>query len=117
VTKQQLNGAHVGAGFQQMDSEGVPQTMGRDGLGQSGETARLLAGLPHSVPGDRLTGMIAREEPLLWPPRLPVLAQEVQELGREHHVAVLLPFALLHAHDHSLAVYGSGLQVNRFRDA
>jgi hypothetical protein len=32
VTKQQLNGANVGAGLQQMDSECMPQTMGRDGL-------------------------------------------------------------------------------------
>lgn len=117
MTKQQLNGADVGAGLQQMDSERVSQTMGRDGLGQSGETSRLLAGMPHGIPGDRLTGMIARKEPLLWPARLPVAAQGVQQLGREHHVAVFLPFALLHANHHSLTVDGRGLQVNRFRDA
>ena len=38
VTKQQLNGADVGAGFQQMNREGMPQAMRRHGFGQPGET-------------------------------------------------------------------------------
>jgi len=89
VTKQQLNGANVGAGLQQMDREGMPQAMRRDELRQSGETKRFLAGLAHGAAGDRLAGTIAREEPLPWPHRPPIAAQDLQQRGREHHVAVL----------------------------
>lgn len=117
VTEQELNGAHVGAGFQQMDGEGVPQTVGRDRFGQAGAVARFRAGVSHGIPGDRLVGMIAGEEPRLWPARLPIVTQDLQQLGRQHHVAVLLAFALLDANDHSLAVDARGLQPNRFRDA
>ena len=35
MAKQQLNGAHVGAGFQQMDREGVAHGMRRDRFGNA----------------------------------------------------------------------------------
>lgn len=108
---------HVGAGRQQMDGEGVAKRMERNRLGQSGAVARFRAGLSHCIPGDRLAGTIAGEEPLLWPPHLPLAAQDLQELGRQHHVAVLLAFALFDAEDHSLAVDARGLHLHRFRDA
>lgn len=100
-----------------MDGEGVPQTVRRDRFGQAGEVARFRAGMSHRIPGDRLAGTIAGEEPRLWPPHLPIVAQDLQELGRQHHVAVLLAFALLDADDHPLAVDARGLQLNRLRDA
>ena len=73
--------------------------------------------MSHRIPGDRLAGTIAGEEPRLWPAHLPIVAQDLQELGRQHHVAVFLAFALLDADDHSLAVDVGGLQLNRLRDA
>lgn len=112
-----MNGPHVGAGLQQMDGEGVSQTVLRDRFGQSGEVARFRAGLSYRTPGDRLVGSIAGKEPFLWSPHLPAIAQGLQELGRQHNVAVLLAFALLDANDHSLAVNARGLQLNRFPDA
>ncbi|ESZ12140.1 hypothetical protein X737_27440 [Mesorhizobium sp. L48C026A00] len=60
VTEQQFNGAHVGAGLQQMDGEGVPQAVRRDRFGQAGAsrafaqacpTASLVIGWPARSPG------------------------------------------------------------------
>ena len=44
MAEQQLDGADIGAGFQQMDREGVPHGMRRDRLADAGELAGLLAG-------------------------------------------------------------------------
>src|SRR5580693_2926660 len=100
-----------------MDGESVPQTVRRDWFRQAGEVVRFRAGLSHRIPGNRLAGAFAWEEPRLWSARLPIVAQDLQELGRQHHIAVLLPFALLDADDHSPAVDVRGLQLHRFRDA
>ena len=45
------------------------------------------------------------------------LAQDLQQFGRQHHVAILLAFALIDADDHALAVDIGGLQANGFGDA
>ena len=44
MTKQQLNGAHVGAGFQQMNCETVPKGMRCDRFSNPAKLMRLLAG-------------------------------------------------------------------------
>src|SRR5690606_4670510 len=56
-------------------------------------------------------------EPFLRPLHLPVIAQDLQELRRQHHIAVLLAFALLDTDHQSLAVDIRELQLNRFRNA
>lgn len=117
VTKQQLNGAYVGAGLEEMDGEGVPQAVRCHRFGQAGKIVRFRAGLPNCIPADRVAGAIARKEPRLWPPHPPIVAQDLQELGRQHHIAVLLALTLLDTDDHSLAVDIRGLQLHRFRNA
>lgn len=67
VAEQQLNGAHVGAGLQEMDGESVPQAVRCHRFGQTGKIMRFCAGLPNCIPADRVAGAIAREEPRLWP--------------------------------------------------
>ncbi len=54
--------------------------------------------------------MIAGKEPILGPERLLIVTQGIQQLGRKHHIAVFLPFALLRANDHSLTVDGVDLR-------
>ena len=56
MAKQQLNGAHVGAGFQQMDSESVSQRMRRDRFGNAAKSLRLLARQFNRVSGDVAAG-------------------------------------------------------------
>src|SRR5580704_16691904 len=99
-----------------MDGKSVPQTVRGDRLGQAGEVVRFRTGLSHRIPGDRLDGAIAGEEPRLWLPYLPIITEDLQQLGRQHHVAILLALALLDADDHSPAVDDRGLQMNRLRD-
>lgn len=61
MAEQQLNGADVGAGFQEMDREGVPQRMGRNRLGNPGSPMGLPAGAVHRPGGDRSPGAITRK--------------------------------------------------------
>ena len=56
-------------------------------------------------------------EPLLWALGLPVAAQDIEQFGGQHDVAILLAFSLLDADDHSSAIDGGILQLNGFRDA
>jgi hypothetical protein len=60
MAEQQLNGAHVGAGFQQMDREGVAERMGSNQLGnrdrrwacwQALLTEWVVIGRPGRAPG------------------------------------------------------------------
>src|SRR5437773_12381409 len=77
----------------------------------NGATA-LEDGGPRQGPGS----VAARiEEPGLRSEGLPVLPQSCQQLGREHHIAILLPFALTHADHHALTVDVANLQGRGFR--
>ena len=69
------------------------------------------------MPVDVPAGNAARKQPLNGPGCPPPVAQDIQELGGEHHVAVFLAFTLLDANEHSLAVNMIRLQRNRLRDA
>lgn len=59
MTEQQLDGAHIGARFQQVSGEGVTQRMGRDRLGDAAGTVRFVTGLLDGASRDRLTRNIA----------------------------------------------------------
>jgi hypothetical protein len=59
----------------------------------------------------------ATEEPLLRPHDPPVIAQHVEQLRRQHDVAVFAPLALGYPDYHPLVVERAGLQANGFGDA
>ncbi len=94
MTEQQLDRAHVGAGFEQVRGKRMAQRMRRDGLADAGTTAGVLAGLSHYVGTNGLVGKAARKQPVLGPADAPVTAQDLQQPWREHHVAVGVPLAL-----------------------
>jgi hypothetical protein len=102
--EQPLDGAQVGAGFQQVGGEAMTKAVGRDRFGNAAASVRLSAGVLHRRFGDRAAGAIAREEPPLGPSHAPPDAQQLQQLGREHHVAVLGALALADPDDHAAAV-------------
>ena len=116
MTEQQLDGAKVGAGFQQVDGKGMAQRVGRDRLGRRWTGAAPFCRRLHGERRDRMSGQIAGEQPFLGPGGAPVAAQDVEQHGREHHVAVLPPFALLDADDHPLAVDRRRRQADRLGD-
>jgi hypothetical protein len=91
--------------------------MGADGLTDAGAAARFLASEFDCTPGDRLVGNVTLEKPALRPHCTPVVAQRLQQLGREHDVSILLPLALIHTDYHPLAVDIGELQANGLRDA
>jgi hypothetical protein len=64
VAQQQLNGADIGSGFEQVNSEGVPQTVRRSHLGNGTTTASFLTGLLYGICADVLARDVARKEPL-----------------------------------------------------
>lgn len=75
----------------------MPQGVYGDVLVEPGGGGRRPAGPVELAGGDGLAGIAAREQPALRPPLLPPAAQEVEQIGSEHHVAVLTPLALLDA--------------------
>ena len=88
-----------------------------DRLGDAGSATRLLAGDFYCGPRDRLPWQIAGKQPLLRPSLPIVVAENAQEFGREHDVAVLAPLAFLDANDHALAVDRGRLQADGFGDS
>ena len=60
---------------------------------------------------------LAREEPMAGPALPPPCSQELEELRRQHDVAVFLALPLLDPQDHSVAVNGGDRQAERFGDA
>ena len=76
--------------------------------------ARVLGGVHGAVEltgGHRVDRVLAGKEPDLRSRRMPPVAQQFEQLGREHHVAIPLPLALLDPQRHALAVDIRHLQV------
>ena len=118
MAEQELDGAHVGAGLEQMAGERVAQRVGGQALGNAGQAQGSLAGLCDGVAADMAVGTLSREEPVSGGPGAPpVVAEDREQAGREHDVAVLGALALLDADDHARAVDGGRAQADGFGDA
>ena len=72
MAQQQLNGAHVRSGFEQVGCKTVPKGMRCDRFGNAATLMRLLAGYLHRVAADATVDSITRKKPLFglvnWPP-------------------------------------------------
>ena len=91
--------------FEEMGREAVPQGVDGDVLAQPGvcgRPGRRPCRTDFAVKGR--SGTLPGEEPVVRPGRLPVLAENGEQSGREHHVAVLVPLALADADDHPTAI-------------
>ena len=117
MPEQELNRAQVGPRLEEMDGKGMPQRMGRDRLGKARASGGDAAGAPDRVASDRLLRALAGKEPVPGPVDLPPGAQDLEQLRREHHVAVLLPLALRDAERHPFAVDGGHGEAGGFGDA
>jgi len=53
MAEEKLNGPQIGAGFEEMDGECVPERMRGNRFGETGQTTRFLAGCFHCVFRDR----------------------------------------------------------------
>ena len=117
MARAELNGANLCASFQQMCGKRMAQRMGRNGFLQARAAARLLTGLLQGTRGDRSTGQLAGEKPVARMLCFPVRPQERQQRGREHDVAILAAFALVHANHHALTIDVGDFQMGRFGNA
>src|SRR2546422_7855484 len=78
-----------------MDGKRVPHRMRADRLANASEVPSLLTGEFDGASADRLARDIPLEQPALRSHCPPVMAQRLQQPGREHHVSILLSLPLL----------------------
>jgi len=90
MTQQNLDSAHVGTGFQQVDGKGVPKGMRCDRFRNMATLMRLLTSLLYGESGDVAADSITREEPLFGLVQSPPGAQDFEELWGEHDIAIFL---------------------------
>lgn len=91
--------------------------LGRNRFRNARPTPRLLAFAPDGATPDRLVGLCAGKEPACGSTQVPPVTQQVEQRGREHHVAIFEALPLLDADHHPAAVDIGGSQVERVRDA
>jgi hypothetical protein len=120
MTQQHLDGAQVGASFEQMTGKAVSKGMGMDVLVcETGAFGGRLTRRPEDLGGDRIAcsvPSIAGKQPVsrLAPKPAPVDTQFVEQLRARHDIAVLASFAFPYMDDHPLAVDVADLQTGRF---
>src|ERR1035437_10355576 len=120
MAEQDLNGAQVGSGFEQVGRKAMSQGVGMDlPVMQAGPFRSDLAGTPYDLRSHRMAGWVpavAGEEPLLRlaPESATVGAQFFKQLRAEHDIAILAALALSDMDHHPLAVDVADLQVGRF---
>src|SRR5713226_2768023 len=114
VPEQHLDHADVDLLLQEMGGEAVPQRVERDTLVDPGHLRRGMAGTIELACRQRLHRIAAREQPTLWPCRLPIGAQQLQQMPGQHDVAILVPLALLDPDDHPGAIDVADLERDHF---
>src|SRR5215211_8639329 len=123
VAEQRLDHANIDAVLEQMRGEAVPQRMRADALGDTGRVRRLDDDAMKLAGADRLACVLPRKQPAvavhdtLLTPDLPPLAQQSEQIAREHGVAILAALAALDPEQHALAVDIRDLEVGDFGDA
>src|SRR3974390_2134076 len=111
VAEQHLDHANVGALFEQVGGKAMPQRMRRHALGDARQILGGGDGAVELTGGDRIDRVLAWEEPDLRSRRMPPVAQQFEQLRREHHGAIPLTLALLDPQRHALAVDIGHLEV------
>ena len=121
MAQQNLNGAKIGAGLQQMSREAMTQGVGMDLFLKARSQGSLVAGLPDGFGIDRLltAGVLTRKQPSsgLGVQALPMDTQLVEQFWAEHDVAISTPFAALDVNHHSLAIDVADFQAGELRVA
>src|SRR3984893_2363905 len=116
LSLQDLNGAQISAGLEQMSGEAMAQGVGMDGTIKARALRGFLGGVVYRFCVDRVIRSmptVAGKEPVAGfsPQPTPVLAQLFKQLGAEHDVAVFAALSSADMNHHALAVDIAGLQV------
>src|ERR1017187_10167997 len=109
VAEENLDGAQVGAGLQQMGRKAVTKGMRMKRFANAGAFSSFATGVPAYPGTDRIVGgmpLAAWKQPcnrFAGQPAI-MLSQFVEQMGAEHHVAVLAARAVMNMEDHALAI-------------
>ena len=120
MSEQNLDGAQIGSGFEQMRCPAVPQRVRRNALANTGLLCGFATGEPHRLVGDRLMRFlrVTRGKQILqWLAPAPVGPQCLEQCLAQRQIAVLTALAFDYADDHALAVDVFELQVRNFAAA
>src|ERR1700722_17122866 len=104
VAQENLDGAQVGAGLQQMGGKAVTKGMRMKRFANAGAFGRLATGVPADPGADRMIGrmpLAAGKQPrgrFAGQPAI-MLSQFGEQMGAEHHVAVLAALAVMNMKD------------------
>src|SRR3989442_7112558 len=99
VAKQGLNGARVGAAFQQVGGEAVAQGVGSDALGNATVLGGQSAGPGQSAATEVATGTPGGEQVVFGAGGAVIRSQHGQQARREHRVTILAALALPYVDD------------------
>src|SRR5215467_6797596 len=119
MPQQGLNDAEIGTCFEQMSGEAMAQRVGMQAFADACPLGGFATSMPNRFGVDRLISAVilpAGKEPdaRFFSQPLPVLAQFVEQLGAEHHVAILASLAAAYVNHHALAVDVCNFQVRKF---
>src|SRR6266542_3131789 len=117
MAKQDLNGARIGAAFQQVGGKRVSEHMWGDAFGDAGQLDGVAAKL---LDGSRLEMgpcLGAGKQPIDRALHFIISAQQDEGAIAEHGVAILGSFTVLDVDQHALGVDVLGFEGNGFGDA
>jgi hypothetical protein len=117
VSQEDLNHPQVGPRLEQVCGEAVTQGVRGRLFGESRRLPGAFEDLAHGRRGEGFAGILSREEPDTRFPPPPILAQDKQQTGREHDVAVSAPFPLFDSDGGTLAVDVLDLEPDYFGGA
>jgi len=96
MSEQDRNGAEIDSCFEQVNGEGVPKQMRRNGLADASRTRRFPAGDKDRFHRDRLPLTSAGKKPFRRPLASPVAAEQFAQLRRQPCLPVFPSFAGTH---------------------
>src|SRR6185437_13527298 len=95
MSEQHLDHANVGLLLEQMRGKAMPQRVQGYRLVDLGHQRRGMAGAVELACRERVDPVLPGKQPALWPRFLPPGPQQIEEIPREHDIAVLVALALL----------------------
>src|SRR6267154_79579 len=104
VPQQDLDHPDIGVLLQQMCRKAVTKGVRGHRLADLGHLGRGIAGAPELARRHRVDRVHSGKQPPLWACRVVPGAQQLEQMRRKHHVAVLFALALFDPDHHALAV-------------
>src|SRR5712692_8522528 len=116
MAQQDLDGAEIDAGFEQVRSEGMPQRVGMNGFGDAGSPRGVPTSQKDGLGRDGSPGMRAGEQPVGGSLASPIATQQVQQLRRQKSLPILTALAVANLQHVASTVNVAHLELGNFGD-